>query len=66
MVFIKAEQPINEAKEEKVINTYENDFKALNDKIDGFSTKLDDFYSLLQEKPQEIEQPVSKGGKNAK
>ncbi len=64
--FTKLEQPLSEVKEENSANIYENNFKALNDKIDGFSTKLDDFYSLLQEKPQEIEQPVSKGGKNAK
>ena len=55
-VFAKQEQPLSEVKEEKSINTYEKDFKALNDKIDGL-------YSLLQEKPQEVE---TKGGKNAK
>lgn len=64
--FAKQEQPISEIKEEKSVNTYENDFKVLNDKIDSFSLKFDNLYSLLQEKPQEIEQPVSKGGKNAK
>lgn len=55
-VFAKQEQALSEVKEEKSVNTYEKDFKALNDKIDGL-------YSLLQEKPQEVE---TKGGKNAK
>lgn len=62
-VFAKEEKPLSEVKEEKSINTYEKDFKALNDKIDGFTTKIDGLYSLLKEKPQEIE---LKGGKNAK
>lgn len=66
MVFAKAEQPLNEVKEEKSVITYEKDFKALNDKIDGFSTKIDGLYSLLNEKSQEVEQPITKGGKNAK
>lgn len=61
--FAKQEQPLNDVKEEKSINTYKEDFKALNDKIDGFSAKFDDLYSLLQEKPQEVE---IKGAKNAK
>lgn len=55
-VFTKIEQQLNHVKEEKSRNTYEKDFKALNDKIDGL-------YSLLQEKPQEAE---PKGGKNVK
>lgn len=55
-VFAKQEPSLNEVKEEKSTNTYEKDFKALNDKIDGL-------YSLLQEKSQETE---TKGGKNAK
>lgn len=62
-VFAKQEQALSDVKEEKSINTYEKDFKALNDKIDGFTTKIDGLYSLLQEKPQEVE---TKGGKNAK
>nr|DAK00235.1 MAG TPA: hypothetical protein [Bacteriophage sp.] len=62
-VFTKQEQPLNEVKDEKSINTYEKDFKTLNDKIDGFARKIDGLYSLLQEKPQEIE---NKGGKNVK
>lgn len=62
-VFAKQEQQISEVDEKKNINTYEKDFKALNDKIDGFSSKIDDLYSLLQEKTQEVEH---KGGKNAK
>lgn len=55
-VFAKQEQALSEVKEDKSVNTYEKDFKALNDKIDGL-------YSILQEKPQEVE---TKGGKNAK
>lgn len=66
MVFAKAEPPTSEVKEEKSINTYEKDFKALNDKIDGFTTKIDGLYSLLKERPQEIEQSINKGGKNVK
>lgn len=62
-VFTKQEQPLSDIKYEKSINTYEKDFKTLNDKIDGFASKIDGLYSLLQEKPQEIE---NKGGKNAK
>lgn len=63
-VFVKQEQQIKEEKLEKpILINYEQDFKALNDKIDGFTTKIDGLYSLLQEKPQEVE---VKGGKNAK
>ena len=62
-VFTKQEQPLSEIKEGKSTNTYEKDFKTLNDKIDGFTRKIDSLYSLLQEKPQEIE---NRGGKNAK
>ena len=62
-VFTKQEQSISEVKEEKSINTYEKNFKTLNDKIDSFSAKINDLYSLLQEKPQDVEH---KGGKNAK
>lgn len=60
IVFTKAEQPITEVKPQKGTNTYEENFKALNDKIDGL-------YSLL--KPAEITEEISetkKAGKNAK
>ena len=49
--------------EKNIINIYDDDLKALNDKIDGFVTKIDDLYSLLMENPQEVE---IKGRKNVK
>jgi len=60
IVYKKAEQPISEVKEQKGINTYEENFKALNDKIDGL-------YSLLKpiETPEEYSE-TKKAGKNAK
>lgn len=66
--FAKQEQPKTDEKSEKpILVNYEQDFKALNDKIDGFGTKIDDLYSLLQ--PTSIEDYTktnSKGVKNAK
>lgn len=61
--FAKADEARTEVKQNLGTNSYEKDFKALNDKIDGFATKIDGLYSLLQEKPQETE---TKGGRNAK
>lgn len=58
-VFERAEEPVGDVKQETGINPYEKEFGTLNDKIDGL-------YSLLKEKPQEIEQSVNKGGKNVK
>lgn len=43
--FERASEPENDIKDEKGINTYEENFKALNDKIDGL-------YSLLEPKPK--------------
>nr|DAX84361.1 MAG TPA: hypothetical protein [Caudoviricetes sp.] len=64
LVFTKLKQSLSEDKVEKnIINTYDDDLKALNDKIDGFVTKIDDLYSLLMENPQEVE---IKGRKNVK
>ena len=53
-VFAKAERPLSDVKPVPSVNTYEKDFKALNDKLDGL-------YALL--KPEEIKQ-VKKGVKN--
>lgn len=55
-IFRKIESPTTDVKPEKDINTYKEDFKALNDKIDGL-------YSLLG---QPVEEPKIKGAKNAK
>lgn len=71
IVFGALEQPRSEEKPKAVINTYEKDFKALNDKIDNFSLKLEQL-SLLIASNQTIieeveEEPVkAKGGKYAK
>lgn len=68
IVFGKVEQPKTEPKQNLSINTYEKDFKALNDKIDGL-------YSLLATvsqksyKAEEENDKVSdkvRGGKNVK
>ena len=40
-------EPPAEEKPIANVNAYENDFKALNDKIDSFNTKIDGLYSLL-------------------
>lgn len=45
--FAKTEEPLSEVKDEKGINTYEKDFKALNEKIDGL-------YSLLEPKTKKV------------
>lgn len=74
IVFGKVEQPKTEPKQNLNINTYEKDFKALNDKIDGFANKIDSLYSLLAtenktvatENAEEIKIVSAKGGKNVK
>ena len=53
-VFAKAEQALKDVKPVPSTNTYEKDFKALNDKIDGL-------YAIL--KPEETKQ-TKKGVKN--
>lgn len=55
-IFRLQERPRTDVKTEKGVNTYKEDFKALNDKIDGL-------YSLLG---QPVEEPKTKGAKNAK
>lgn len=55
-IFRLQERPKTDVKTEKGINTYKEDFKALNDKIDGL-------YSLLG---QPVEEAKTKGAKNAK
>lgn len=60
IVFGKVEQLKTEPKQNLSINTYEKDFKALNDKIDGL-------YSLLATaKNETVAETTQKGGKNAK
>ena len=53
-VFAKVEQTLKDVKPVLGVNTYEKDFKALNDKIDGL-------YAIL--KPEETKQ-TKKGVKN--
>ena len=54
--FVRAEQPA----ESVVVNSYEKDFKKLNDKIDGL-------YALFSTEQQPVEEKVTpKGGKNVK
>lgn len=45
--FARVEEPLSDVKESKGINVYDNDFKALNDKIDGL-------YSLLEPKTKKV------------
>lgn len=60
IVFGKVEQLKTEPKQNLSINTYEKDFKALNEKIDGL-------YSLLATaKNETVAETTQKGGKNAK
>lgn len=72
VVFGKVEQPKTQEKTVLNTNTHEKDFKALNDKIDGFYSKLDELYSLISniqvsEKNEDIEENIKvKGGKNVK
>lgn len=74
IVFGKVEQPTTEPKQNLSINTYEKDFKALNDKIDSFNSKIDGLYSLLatenkttvEESVEEVKIISAKGGKNVK
>lgn len=74
IVFGKVEQPKTEPKQNLSINTYEKDFKALNDKIDSFNSKIDGLYSLLAtenkttvaESVEEVKIISAKGGKNVK
>lgn len=54
-IFRKVESPKTDVKPEKGTNTYKEDFKALNDKIDGL-------YSILGQTVEE----KTKGVKNAK
>lgn len=59
-IFSKVEMPTTDVKPKKDINTYKEDFKALNDKIDGL-------YSLLQPTPiEDYTKTNAKGVKNAK
>lgn len=65
IVFGKVEQPKTEPKQNLSTNTYEKDFKALNDKIDGLFSLV----STLSQKSDQVEEKseqVSKGGKNVK
>lgn len=74
IVFGRVEQPKTEPKQNLSANTYEKDFKALNDKIDGFANKIDGLYSLLAtenkttvaENTEEVKIVSAKGGKNVK
>lgn len=74
IVFGKVEQPKTEPKQNLSINTYEKDFKALNEKIDSFNSKIDGLYSLLatenkttvEESVEEVKIISAKGGKNVK
>lgn len=55
-IFHKVASPTADVNTQKGINTYKEDFKALNDKIDGL-------YSLLG---QPVEEQKAKGAKNVK
>lgn len=60
LIFSKLEKPRTDVNNQKGINTYKEDFKALNDKIDGL-------YSLLATaKNEAVAETIQKGGKNAK
>lgn len=60
LIFSKVAKPTTGVEDKKDINTYKEDFKTLNDKIDGL-------YSLLQPTPiEDYSKPNTKGVKNAK
>ena len=66
VVFGKVEQPKTEEKAILNTNTYEKDFKALNDKIDGLFSLVSTL-SLKSDKAEEESDKVSnKGVKNVK
>lgn len=66
-VFAKQEPQNAEEKSEKpILINYEQDFKALNDKMDGFDKKLEILNTELKEKLQRMIESESKGGKNVK
>ena len=44
------------------MKVYEKDFKAINDKLDGFAMKFNELYSLFTTEQEE----TKKGGKNVK
>lgn len=76
--FQLVQEPTNEVNKKTEPNIYENNFKALNDKIDSFNSKIDGLYSLIstiqvEPKSEQVSDQVSektdqvkKGGKNAK
>lgn len=55
-IFRRVESPITDVSPQEGVNTYKDDLKALNDKIDGL-------YSLLG---QPVEEQKAKGAKNVK
>lgn len=65
--FQLVQEPTNEVNKKTEANIYENNFKALNDKIDGLRSLI----STIQVEPKseqvsEKTDQVKKGGKNAK
>lgn len=46
-IFSKVEQVIKDSKQSVDVSNYEKNFKVLNDKIDSFTTKLNDLYVLF-------------------
>ena len=72
IVFDKVEQPKTEPKQNLSINTYEKDFKALNEKIDGlyslFAT-VSQKSDKAEEESEQVSDKVSvqvRGSKNVK
>ena len=64
IVFGKVEQPKTEPKQNLSINTYEKDFKALNEKIDGLYSL---FATVSQKSDKAEEESVQvRGSKNVK
>lgn len=66
ITFGKLEQPRSDVKPKTDINTYEKDFKALNDKLDNLYSLLANYSQKDELSSEQASVQVSKGAKNAK
>lgn len=67
IIFAKTEQPKTDLKQNLGINTYEKNFKALNDKIDGlYSLLATENKTTVAENTEEVKIVSAKGSKNVK
>lgn len=66
ITFGKLEQSRSDVKPKTDINTYEKDFKALNDKLDNLYSLLANYSQKDELSSEQASVQVSKGAKNAK